>query len=78
MEAKLTILVPEDLRRQAKAAVALRGTTLSEVVRAFLEQYIEEAGDLTLAEQVQARLAQGREALYRHDEVWAGSGGAPA
>jgi hypothetical protein len=41
-ETKITVLVSETLRRRAKAAAALRGETLSDVIRAKLEQYVEE------------------------------------
>ncbi len=37
-------MVTETLRREAKAAAALRGETLSNVVRSALEGYIEETG----------------------------------
>jgi hypothetical protein len=42
LETKLTVLITEDLRRQAKAAAAMRGDTLSNVVRSALVDYIEE------------------------------------
>jgi hypothetical protein len=45
-DTKITVLVSENLRRKAKAAVALRGETLSDVVRAALEEYVEETGRL--------------------------------
>lgn len=45
-ETKITILVTETLRREAKAAAALRGETLSSVVRSKLEEYIEETARL--------------------------------
>ncbi len=73
--AKLTINLPEILRRQAKAIAALRGETVSDVIRSALEEYIAEAFDD--AEDVRAirdldrRLAEGTERLYTHDEVWA-------
>jgi hypothetical protein len=41
-ETKITILVTETLRREAKAAAALRGETLSNVVRSALQEYVEE------------------------------------
>ena len=40
---KLTVLITEDLRRQAKAAAALRGETLSDVVRSALTKYVTDA-----------------------------------
>ena len=45
-ETKITILATETLRREAKAAAALRGETLSNVVRSALEGYIEETARL--------------------------------
>ncbi len=42
MDAKITVLISEELHRQAKAAVARRGETLSDVVRTALEEYIAE------------------------------------
>jgi len=42
MDVKLTILVSEDLRRRAKAAAALQGVTISEIVREALERLVEE------------------------------------
>ena len=42
MAAKLTVLVPDKLRRQAKIAAAVRGETLSDVVRRTLEEYVAE------------------------------------
>lgn len=47
METKLTVLVTEELRRQAKAAAALRGETLSDIVRSAVVQYVEETAQLT-------------------------------
>ncbi len=40
MIAKLTINVPADLRRRAHAVAALRGETVSEVIREALEKYV--------------------------------------
>lgn len=40
MEAKLTVKLPEDLRRRAKALAALRGETVSQVVREALLRYV--------------------------------------
>jgi hypothetical protein len=42
VDVKLTILVPEELRRKAKAAAALRGVTVAEVVREALERFVRE------------------------------------
>jgi hypothetical protein len=43
--AKLTINLPEDLRRQAKAIAALRGETVSDVIRLALQKYVAETTD---------------------------------
>lgn len=42
MNVKLTILVPEELRRKAKAAAALRGVTIADIVRSALEEFVQE------------------------------------
>lgn len=42
MNVKLTILVPEELRRKAKAAAALRGVTIADIVRSALEDFVQE------------------------------------
>jgi antitoxin component of RelBE/YafQ-DinJ toxin-antitoxin module len=39
-EVKLTVLVPEDLRRKAKTLASAQGITISDIVRAALEQFI--------------------------------------
>ena len=39
METKLTIKLPEELRRRAKAQAAREGTTLSQVIRERLEEF---------------------------------------
>lgn len=43
--AKLTINLPEELRRQAKAIAALRGETVSDVIRLALQKYVTETAD---------------------------------
>lgn len=72
---KLTIKLPESLRRRAKAVAALRGDTVSEVIRDALEEYIseamEEAEDVRAVEEIEARIAAGEERTYSHAEVWA-------
>lgn len=75
METKLTIKLPDTLHRRAKAAAALRGDTLSEILRSALEEYIaetvEEADDIREVLEIEARLASGEEKLHSHEEVWA-------
>jgi len=73
MDAKITVKLPDPLRRRAKAVAALRGETVSDVVRDALEAYIaeamEEAGDVRAVDEVEARLEKG-EALHEHEDVW--------
>lgn len=75
METKLTIELPEDLHRPAKAVAALRGETVSKVVQAALEQYIdeamEEAEDVRAVQEIEGRIVTGQERVYSHEEVWA-------
>jgi predicted DNA-binding protein len=65
METKLTIKLPEELRRRAKAVAALRGETVSDVVREALQDYIadamEEAEDVRAIREIEARIARGEE-----------------
>ena len=69
MQARLTITIPEDLRRRAKAQAALEGMTLAQVIRKRLEEFapdwevIEDAQDLRAAEEIEARIARGEEEL---------------
>jgi len=73
--AKLTINLPEELRRQAKAIAALRGETVSEVIRSALEDYIseafDEAEDVRAIQMIERRIVEGKDRLYSHEEVWA-------
>jgi len=75
METKLTIKLPEDLRRRAKAVAALRGETVSALVRAALEGFItealEEEEDLRAVQAIEERIAAGQARVYSHEEVWA-------
>jgi predicted DNA-binding protein len=74
MEVKLTINLSETLRRRTKAVAALRGETVSDVVRDSLEAYIaeafEEAEDIRALDEVEARLAAGTEPIHEHADVW--------
>jgi NADPH:quinone reductase-like Zn-dependent oxidoreductase len=75
IQARLTITIPEHLRRRAKAQAALEGTTLSQVIRKRLEEFapdwevIEDAQDLRAAEEIEARIARGEEELRDWAEV---------
>jgi predicted DNA-binding protein len=75
METRLTIKLPEDLRRRAKAVAALRGETISDVVREALENFIaeafEEEEDVRAVQEIEKRIASGQERVYSHEEVWA-------
>ena len=75
METRLTIKLPEELRRRAKAQAAREGTTLSRVIRERLEEFaagwdaIEEADDVRAVDAMAARLARGEERLRDWAEV---------
>ena len=68
------IRIPEDLRNRAKAVAALRGETLSEVLRRRLQQYVNEAeenaDDVRYAHAALAKIAAGAP-TYSHEDVWA-------
>ena len=75
MTTKLTITLPEGLRRRAKARAALEGTTLSAVIRRHLEEFaagldiMEEAEDLRIVREIEARLARGEESISDWEDV---------
>jgi predicted DNA-binding protein len=74
MDSKITVKLPETLRRRAKAVAALRGETVSDVVRDALEAYIaeamEEAEDVRAVDEIESRLAAGTERVLDHADVW--------
>jgi len=41
-ERKTTIRLPEELHRRVKAKAALQGTTITAVVKEYLERWVEE------------------------------------
>jgi predicted DNA-binding protein len=41
-ERKTTIRLPEELHRRVKAKAALQGTTITAVVREYLERWVEQ------------------------------------
>jgi predicted transcriptional regulator len=45
MATKLTVIVPDALRRRAKSTASLRGETVSDVVRKALESYVAQTGE---------------------------------
>ena len=65
VETKITVLVSEDLRRQAKAAAALQGRSLSDVIREMLEEWLEESLDAPHSERSTVRLRRNEEALLQ-------------
>lgn len=74
MVVKLTVNLPDELRRRARAVAALRGETMSEIVRAALEDYVdrslEDDEDRLLVKAIEARIAEGKERVYSHQEIW--------
>ncbi len=76
MLTKLTIKLPEELRRRAKAVAALRGETVSDVIREALQNYIaeafEEAEDVRSIQDIESRLISGKEAVSDWNEFEAG------
>ena len=49
MATKLTVLVPDELYRQARAVAALKGENISNIVREALAEYVTEALKSTAA-----------------------------
>ncbi|MBI4317726.1 MAG: hypothetical protein HY675_04485 [Chloroflexi bacterium] len=70
---KLTILIPDDLRRRAKSVATLRGEHFTDVIIKALEECVaealEEAEDLRVALEVEERLARGESKLHDWKEV---------
>ena len=65
----LTIELPAQLREQAEARARSEGTTVAEVLRAALEEYVagldllEEAEDAQMVRDIEARIASGEESV---------------
>ncbi len=78
---KLTIAIPDDLRRRAKSIAALHDENISDVIVKALEQYVEdaleEADDLRVAVEIEERLARGESRLHDWKEVEAMLDGLP-
>ena len=74
MTVQLVVKVPEELRQKVRAVAALRGETVSDVVRAALAEYIDEAladaEDIRATDEIIARIKAGQP-TYSHEEVWA-------
>ncbi|NUQ39539.1 MAG: hypothetical protein HUU23_17505 [Caldilineales bacterium] len=73
MTVNLVIKVSPEMRKQARAIAALRGETISDVVRAAMTKYIqdalEEMEDIHETDAILARIKAGA-ATHSHDEVW--------
>ena len=69
MVTRLTIKIPAELRRRAKARAAQEGTTLTQVIRDRLEEFaagwdaVEEADDARAVDEIEARITRGEERL---------------
>jgi len=74
MTVNLVIKIDEDMRRQARAVAAMRGETISDVVRAGLAKYIrdsiDETEDVRETDAIMAKIKAGAP-THTHDEVWA-------
>jgi len=70
---KMTITVPEWLQRRAKAVAALRGESVSEVVRGALEEYVSAAliedADVRAVLQIETDIEAGNELMHTWDKV---------
>ena len=73
MEARLTIKLPDALRRRTKAIAALRGESVSDVVRKALAEYVaeamEEAEDIKAVDEIETRIATGEVKMRDWKEV---------
>lgn len=75
METRLTIRLPEELRRRAQERAASEGTTLSQILRERLEEFVagwdaaEEVEDVRAVDEIEARIARGEERLLDWSEV---------
>jgi predicted DNA-binding protein len=71
--AKLTIKLPDELRRRTKAVAALRGETVSDVIREALQNYIaeamEETDDVNAIGEIEQRIAAGDEKVMSWEEA---------
>jgi predicted DNA-binding protein len=68
---RLNVIMPKALHRRAKIVAAAHGHKLSDIVRRAIEDYIEEMEDSELLNQIEARVAEGKERTYTEEEVWA-------
>lgn len=74
MTVNLVIKISPEMRRQARAIAAMRGETISEIVRAAMAKYIQdslaEMEDTGETDAILARIKAGAP-THSHDEVWA-------
>jgi hypothetical protein len=61
---QLTIKIPDALRRQTRSIAALRGETMSDVVRAALEAYVAEHQNLAAQQLMEGHELKEGDALY--------------
>lgn len=75
MESRLTIRLPEDLRRRAQEMAASEGMTLTRLIRERIEKFVadweaeEEAEDIRVLDEAEARLARGEDRLLEWSDV---------
>lgn len=73
MTVNLVIKISPEMRRQARAIAAMRGETISDVVRAAMAKYIqeslEELEDIRESDAILARI-KASAPTHTHDEVW--------
>ena len=71
VETKISIKLPETLRRRAKAVAALRDETISDVIRIALEEYLEKSiassEDFRLVYEMEARMDQSDDDVIEWD-----------
>jgi len=74
MTVNLVVKIDPDMRRQARAVAAMRGETISGVVRTALAKYIQdsvdETEDVRETDTIMAKIKAGAH-TRTHDEVWA-------
>jgi hypothetical protein len=77
---KMTLTLPEDLHRRVKAVAALQGTTISDIVRDSLNQYVaaalEDNPTVRRVLEISERIKSGREETYDWEQVKAELGAA--
>ena len=74
MTTQLLVELPETLSLKVSAVASARGETVSSLIQEALAEYIseldEEAADTKAVRAIETRLAEGRERLYSHQEIW--------